>query len=465
MAPTPPSFIADFDSATAMVRATGAYLRGEDWPALGNPPWIEPIAAQANRLPTKAREKVFIAGGAMETTSPKKLGKIDIDAELGDWLEEEYPAGRRQAVAIGSSNGAAVHLHAALGAPWLPQTVFLPVRDEVHPDDPTEAMEHGLEPGRALLDANPDWQLHHMHDANQDRLMVRALTYFRVKRRSLGDRYERFVVDRLPPGGTILLMECHQRWGTTRLGDRHVFQHGAVGGATEEEFHEGSERVEEYLERYDSPVRRWDGPEPDTDSPEAEWGFEESLRDDVLRLARERRYRVRRIVFDDPYVLSPMVADLYRWWYRRRRIPSNRLIVSSFVVNDPYWTLRTGSVPFWMVFNMEPSLEAVTRYLDAREPFDDIHLALFQHGVEATGIAHPDEWREVLSRATRRGVPLGADLDEFPHDFAQFANYSDAYASIPARYPLPAPLSLAEFDEFLAQADLGDAVRVEDVEP
>jgi hypothetical protein len=326
-------------------------------------------------------------------------------------------------------------------------------------------MEKGIEPGRALLDANPDWQLHHMHDANQDRLMVRALTYFRVKRRSLGPGYERFIADRLPPGGTVLLMECNKRWGTTRMGDRHVFQHGAVGGATEEEFHEGSERVAEYLERYDSPVRQWDGPEPDTDSPEAEWGFEESMRDDVLRFARERRYRVRRIVFDDPYVLSPLVADLYRWWYEKRRIPANRLMISSFVVNDPYWTLRTGSVPFWMVFNMQPSLAAINRYLDERPPFDDIHLLLFQHGVEATGITDPDDWRKVLDRAQRSGTTLGADLDEFPHDFAQFANYSDAFRELPARYPLPAPLSLEEFDAFLDQAGHHEGVRIEDVEP
>jgi hypothetical protein len=70
---------------------------------------------------------------------------------------------------------------------------------------------------------------------------------------------------------------CRRSWHTTRVGERHVFQHGAVGGATEEEFHHGSERIAEYLERYHSPVRRWDGPEPDTESPEAEWGFEEAL--------------------------------------------------------------------------------------------------------------------------------------------------------------------------------------------
>ncbi|MFA9432961.1 hypothetical protein [Egicoccus sp. AB-alg2] len=461
---SPPSYVADFDSATAMAQATAAYLRGEDWPALGNPKLLEPPVSIANILPRKAREQIFIASGALETTSPKKMGDIDLDG-IGEWLLEEYPDRRYPAVALGSSSGAAVFLDAALGAPWLPQTVFLPVRHPVHPDDPTKAMEQGIESGRALVEANPDWQLHHMHDANQDRLMVRILTYFRVKRRNLGAGYEQFLADRLPPGGTILLYECRTTWKTTRIGERHVFQHGAVGGATEDEFHEGSERVEEYLERYDSPKRVWDGPEPDTLSPEAEWGFEEALRDDVLRLAKERRYTVRRIVFDGPDDLSPLVADLYRWWYRRRRIPANRLMVTSFVINDPMQTLRTGSVPYWMRFNMKPSLEALHHFLDEREPFDDIHLALFQHGVHAVGIPSPDDWKALLDRARREGSTLGADLDEFPHDFAHYAKYNRAMKKLPAQYPIPGPLSLAEFDEFLAQAPRYERTFVEDITP
>jgi hypothetical protein len=453
----PPDFIADFDSASAMVRATSAFLRGEDFPALGQSQAMKPFAAAANVLPRRLREKVFILGGVTETVPPRKVGGIDAE-ELSEWLLGSYPDRTYPAVAIGSSSGAGTHLHTAMGIPWLPQTFLIPVGQKVHPDDPSEAMELGREPGRALLEANPDLQLHHMHDANQDRLMVRALTYFRVKRRTLGPGYERFLAERLPPGGTILLMECRRTWNTTRIADRHVFQHGALGGATEEEFHEGSERVADYLERYDSPVRRWHGPEPDTVSPEAEWGFADELRDDVERVARERGYRVRRLIFEEPESLSPMVADLYRWWYARRRIPANRLMISSFVVLEAYWALRTGSVPFWMKFNMRPSLEAAERFLQAREPFDDINLMLFQHGVEAVGLPSVDEWRGLFRHARRHGGFLGTEPDEFPYDFAQFARYHDAVQRIPARYPLPSPLSMEELDTFLDQADAYEGV-------
>jgi hypothetical protein len=446
---SPPNYIAAFDSASGMAQATAAFLRDEPFVALGNPPALKPIAKRANILPSKVREKLFIVSGALETVSPRRLHRLDFDA-VGEWLSEEYPEGPYPAVAVGSSNGALVHLYAALGIPWLPQTLLVPVRQRVHPDDPTEAKRMGEEPGRRMMDAYPDLQLHHMHDANQDRLMVRTLTYFRVKRRELGEGYERFLRERLEPGGTILVVDCGVRWGTTEVGERHVFQHGALGGAAEEEFHHGSERVAEYLERYDSPVRRWDGPEPDGESPEAEWGFEPALLDDIERFADEHGYEVKRLSFDQPEDPSPFVADLYRDWYARRRIPSNRLIVSSFVVMEPHSTLRTGSVPFWMKFNMQPSLEALDRYLDGVEPYDEIFLMLFQHGVEAAGLPSVDEWRRVLGRARTRGETLGATLDEFPLDFAQYARYDDAITSkIAARHPLPAPLTLDEVEEFL----------------
>lgn len=459
----PPSFVADFDSASALTRATIAFHHGEDFPAMGNPPALQPLAAMANVLPRRLREQVFIVSGALETVDPDDAGSLDLD-EVGDWLHAAYPPGPYPAIAVGSSSGAGTLLHTALGAPFLPQTVFVPLSQRIHPDDSMRAMELGIEPGEALMAANPDWQLHHMHDANQDRLMARALTYFRVKRRTLGDRYRRIIDDRLATGGTILLMECRLRWHTTRIGDRHVFQHGALGGATEAEFHHGSERVEDYLARYDSPVRRWDGPAPDTDSPEAEWGFEQTLRDDVLDLARQRGIRVVRIVFDEPDALSPLVADLYRWWYRERGIPANRAIIQSFITMDPYWTLRTGSVPFWMTFNMEPSLEHARDYLASREPFDDLRLMLFQHGVEGVGSPDGRRWRtEVLDQARRSGETLGADLEEFPLDFAHYGRYHRQLKAIPSRYPLPPPLTVDQLLAYVAAHDGVDGVEVEDL--
>ncbi len=320
------------------------------------------------------------------------------------------------------------------------------------------ALEKGREPGRVFVEAHPDVQLHHMHDAAQDRQMVRVLTYFRYKRRTLGPGYERFLRERLAPGGTILLSECRASWSTTTVGSRHVYQHGALGGATEEEFHSGGPRVAEYLERHGSPVRRWDEPPRDGRSPEAEWGFAPALADDVERFAAEHGYRVRRLVFDLPDSLSPLVADLYRWWYDRRAVPLRRVFVSSFAITEPWWSMRTGSVPFCMFFNEENSLRRLTDYLDSREPVDDLVLSLFQNGVETIGQPPGEKWQRVLDRAARQGVYSGTHLDKFPYDFGQFASYEEALRDLPARFPVPAPLTWPDLQAFLTGAGEYDGV-------
>jgi hypothetical protein len=50
-------------------------------------------------------------------------------------------------------------------------------------------------------------QHHHMHDANQDRLLIQRMTYFRVKRLCLGEAYAQFLEESLAPGSTVILAE------------------------------------------------------------------------------------------------------------------------------------------------------------------------------------------------------------------------------------------------------------------
>lgn len=457
--PSAPEYIADFDSASAMLRSTSNMLAGRDFPALGQSRAMIPLAEAVNLLPKSARETVFALGGAFEGISPRHLDKVDAEA-IAQWCAKRYPQRQYPVVAIGSSNGALVHLSAALDMPWLPQTTFIPVRfPGSDPDQPKLALEFGKEYAPLLLQANPELQAHQMHDANQDRLMVSYMSYFRVKRRTLGPAYEAFLDQCLAPDGTILIVDCTRTWPTKRLGDRYVFQHGALGGATEKEFHEGSPRVEEYLERYGSDVRRWDSPEPDGESPEAEWGFEQAMGEDILRYAQSRGRRVLRLRFQEPHDLSPVVADFYRDWYARRGLRANRLLIECFVMHDPYWALCTGSVPYWMTFNMEPSLEAAEAYLGASEPYDEINLLLFNHGVEAVGFPKVAQWKNrVLKKARKRGRLIGVREDLYPRDFGALGRYSRAIQEIPSRYPLPGGIPLAQFEDFVQAR--GDTYKI-----
>lgn len=448
----PTRAIANFDSTTGMLRALMRYLRGHDFPSLGLETPAAAAAPLVNALPERLREQLYIWSGWREAIPPERLREVDAEAIAG-WMAAQYPRRRYQAALVGSASGAAVHLGAALGAPWLPQTFLVPVRRSgVHPDEPRAGMEWGATAAPALLARNPELQLHHMHDPSQDRLMIQRMTYFRVKRLRLGDAFERFLRERLAPGATIFLLECGLTWPTTRVGERHLFQFGALGGASPDEFHGGSSRVEEYLARYGSRRRRWDPPEPDGERPEAEWGFEPALRADVERLARERGYRVRRVVFGEPQDLSPFVAELYRFWYERRGLPANRLLVESFIVLEPFWTLRSGFVPYWTTFPVEPAADALERYLVEAAPYDEIRVMLFSHGTDSIGLAPIQRWRAVFGRARLTGGFVGVDERKFPRDFATFVRYHKELKRLGGRYPLPEPLSLAELDRFLVEA-------------
>ena len=455
----PARAVASFDSATGMLRSLARYLHGRDVPALGSAPaFMEPVLAglftAANHLPRRVKENLYSWSGWSEAVPARRLGDVRAEA-VAEWIVGHYPQRRYPAIIIGSSNGAAIHLAAALGVPWLPQTLLLPVRlHGLDPDEPIDDMGAAIQPARALLDANPKWTLHHMHDANQDRLMIRHMSYFRVKWTRLASSYRRFITDCLEPGGTVIVMDCGVRWPVTHVADRHVFQHGALGGATVEEYQAGSDRVTDYLKRYDSDKQRWQGPPPDGDAPEAEWGFEPQLADDVALLVRDHGYRLRRLSFTHPEDLSPLVAELHREWYRRRGVPTGRLLIESFLLMEPWWALRTASVPFWTVFNTEPSRRAAEDYLDdaeSTEPYDEIRLLLFSHGVDSVGLAGVEQWRRLASRARKVGTLVGVDDDAYPRDFASLIRGHRELAATRARYPMPGPLPLEDVDVFLRQ--------------
>jgi hypothetical protein len=231
-----------------------------------------------------------------------------------------------------------------------------------------------------------------------------------------------------------------------------VFQFGALGGATVDEMMHGGPRVDDYLRRHRSHRTRWDPPPPDGMSPEAEWGFAPALRDDVEDFARRHGYRVQRVVFEDPEDVSPMVADLYRWWYQGLGVADNRLVVDSFILMEPYWTIRTRSVPFWMVFNKEPSWHAVDRYLRGASSFDDVLITLFSHGVDSIGLVPIEQWRRLGQHAARGGGFIGVDERAFPRDFAVFVRYHFEFLrKIRAHHPMPPALTFKELTHFLRE--------------
>lgn len=388
-----PRGIARFDSATAMAQALALALRGQEVDSLSQSPLLDRAMPYVNLLPTRAREWVYSIGGMTEGIAKREAGRIDVEG-IAEWIGGLFPERCYPAAFIGSSNGALMHLAAALGAPWLPQTFLCPVRQwRMDPDDPKRGFAAGRPVVKALLETHPELSIHHMHDPNQDRLMLQTMSYFRLKLRRLPRSYRDFLVRCLPRGGTLYIGRCTLRWPVTRTSERSIFQFGAVGGATHDEYFHGGERTRAYFARYRSKRVRWDPPEPDDDAPEAEWGFEPALLHDLHALAREMGWRVTEVSFEDPEAMSFLAADVYQTWYRELGIEARRLVIDSFILMDPLATLRLRAIPFWSVFSVEPSVRSVERFLAEQPPYDEIDQMLFSHGTEGIGLAQLSDWR------------------------------------------------------------------------
>ena len=176
-----------------------------------------------------------------------------------------------------------------------------------------------------------------------------------------------------------------------------------------------------------------------------------------IELAHQRGCRVVRLCFDEPDGLSPVTADPYRAWNQRRGVAASRLLIESFILLDPCWALRTGAVPFWMRFNMGPSLDRVRRYLAEAGSFDEIYLKLFAHDTDSLGLPSIADWRTVLDQARTRGAFLDVDESAYPAHFARYARHDETLRKLSPVYDLPDPLSV---DAFARLLPAGEAARL-----
>lgn len=460
-----PRYIVDLDSATTELHAVANFLHGKDLPSGGLVPPLKTLGGEAvSNLPNLAVETASTWAGWMNASSPDVLDSVRAET-MSRWVLSQYPRQQYPAAMIGSSNGAAVHLCTALGIPWLPQTLLLCLRHTHDPDAPKQVMEWAKVAAQPLLRNNPDVCLYQMHDPNQDRVKVPRVAYFRLKRTRLGERYKQFLVENLAPGATIFLLDCQYTWLATQVGDRHFFQVGGAGFLSSEDYFDHSPQIAEFLKQHNSAHQYWDVPTPDGRFPESEWGFDPALQQDVEEFADQHGYRVRRIAFEYPQDLSPFVSDLYRWWYQERNLlsvgnvsPANRILVESFVYQQPWWALRLGLVPYWATFNDRRSVAQLNDYLEHTNPFDEIYMNLFSNGIQGLGQASIEEWRSMFNWARKCGQFVGVNEQTYPGDLASFTNHYTQVKKLDGRYPMPAPLTLPQLDTFLEQ--MGDRYSV-----
>ncbi len=404
----PRKVVASFDSASVLHAALVAALNGRPFPHLGSSPVAAAGVRAAARLPWPLLRGIYARIGAAEGIDPNDLDRVDMAAVAASFADA-YPVRPYPAAIVGSTNGALTHLAAAMQIPWLPATVLVPVARVADADRPDLALDFGRRVAPRLLDGNPDVVLHQMHDAAQDELMVARMTYFRTKWATLPDAYARFLGARLSPGAPVIIADDRSQWPVVRVGSRHVFQNGGRGGLTPEQYQQ-----------------RGHGPSPDDHAPEAEWGCEPGLVAAVRQWCAANKHPCVLLAFDGPQAAAHPVAVTVRGWYAAHGRRTDRLIVPSFVLGDPWRTLQLAAVPYWAYFGVEEALQGFDAHLAEQPAYREILLLIFQHGAASPGYAGPDEWRAVARRHGARLRTIALREDESPHDIGLLGRYGPA---------------------------------------
>lgn len=441
-----PDFLASHDSATGLVMALSDFLKGKAFKGVGAVPANELYATIINSLPVPWRRKLYSWTGKISATPGKKTGQIDA-SNIDKWIYDIYPEKKYPAIAIGSCNGAMVHLCAAMGIPWLPQTLLITVdKGKNFPvDEPKQTIDWARDPADNFLKANPGWQLHHMMDPNQDRLRVKNIAYFRIKKLELGEWYQKFIEERLAPGGQLIIVDCDFKWPVKKMGDRHYFQFGGAGGLKPEEYYQGSPAVKEFLKNSGTNLEKWDAPVPDTEAPEAEWGLEKSLVSDISKFADRKNIKKEKVTFDHPQDLSAAVAKIYCSWYSRNGKSTNRLLADNFNMISPYLSIKKNCIPYWLFFNVDNAAADLENFLSNSEGIDEIYMMILSHGKNSKGSTPILRWESIMKRANKRNAFVGTTPQEYPVDLAVYARYSkDLEKIVPEDHAFPEPLEPLE---------------------
>lgn len=447
--------IIQFDSSAALLKSLALFHQDLDFEKGGLSPdipfWISYLI---NRTPRVLRQYLYSWSGWIDAIQKNDLDQID-PQNIGEWVTSLYPPKSYNGAMFGASNGAAIHLAAALGIPWLPQTYLVAIRRMMNPDQIHKDIQWGEKTIRPFLQKHPCIHASQMHDPVQDRLMVSKMGYFRLKLIDLPNAFTRFLSEHLSPNKPLITIECNYLWPSLDIGKRHTFQLGGFGAIDPYEYLRGSNRTRQFLKKINSSVPHWETFKPSREIPEAEWGYFYQCHEQLLAITKRKQAPFYRLIFNDPEGLSDFTCDIYRWWYQKRnQFKSNRMLIENFALVAPYRIVQSGTLPFWLAFNTQNSCERLEAYLKKHRDLSYLYLLLMSNGVtEGIGLATIDQWQKVLKLASKEGRLIGVDEREYPLDFATFLRYQKELIKCLANgFPKPSPLTIEEVKEFIEQS-------------
>jgi hypothetical protein len=426
LAGAPDQLVHNVDLSTEMLRAGVHAVDGREW--------TEPLA----------RRRSWLARRLGTDAGIPRPRVADVRADIvAAWTVSGYRRSQYPVVVLGSPHASAMHLAAALGAPWLPAGFRLSVRcTAADAKRPQPALRQGRPIASYLLDADSDIAVYQRCDPVGQSAAADTTLDFYVKWTAVPAPLRRFLSERLAPGGTVILIRDCRSWPATQLDDGYRFQVGTVGsGMTWPDYCRQLRRMGDESGEDWSTDHPWSAPPPDGGDVDAEQGIHPGFLGDLRQWSGDRSRQLRIVAITDPGALSAAVADVYRSWLRAAGKTGNRLVIGCGTLLDPWHVVRAGLVPYWCPRPLYGDVEAMEYWLAGSEPYRSIDLLMDPPGRLSPRVVPRDRLSALPRFATDRGVVDPACRRNYPLGSVEPRHASRVLSEHPYDSPPPRALS------------------------
>ena len=438
-------------SSGATVLSAAAALRGDLFHPLPHLRRLAWAVRLTHQFPESwIRQGVSWASGR-SGMDPRRARTLYAD-HLAAWNVAQYeflPKDRQfEAIILGAPSGAAAHLSAALGVPFLSHTFLASFRSPGDPDDIFNYQRRGQELATPILENNPNLHVVNHYDPVHDRFLVGQVNHIRMKLLGIPHSYIDFIQRRLLPGGTLILLNNTQSWGQYTVGDRHTFQVGGLGGLKDHDYLHGRVFLNAWLEEVGSQHRGgWRLPKVWNSQSESEWGTLPRFGEAVHEFAHHYGMKIRSINGSHVHDFSRLAFFAWQHLYRRLGMEPQAVMVDGFAQINATAPTRSALLPLWLPFNCTDSREFLAEMVALFPRHLPILFQPWPSFSPGPDIAQRKDWDKAL--VGRQGQWLGADPHHYPVDLAALVNFTPALADWISHNPQPIArhLRLAELKE------------------
>lgn len=347
-----------------------------------------PVLGRHSGLSGLVRRGALVGDAWADAVPGDSADLVDADA-VAAWIAGRYPAAAYPGVILGSPHGAAVHLAAALGVPWLPTGFTL----HVHwPEGSTGDWEGALETGAPFVDqllaVNPSVTVRQVHDPVRRGALAGSTITLHVRFRTLPPAYREMIDRRLAPGGCALMLRDTRTWPVLGLGSGFSFQVGGPqSGWQPGAYSMANPSFATLLRQFDDDS--WTAFDPATPRRFTELAGDVEMEAEV----RELLPGSHRLLYPHPEALSACVADLYRDWLRRSGRGGDQCVVEAERLLDPWLVLTSGLVPYWCESGSARSVDGAEGWLAGSTRFTEIDVLPQPPGTLCDAHAGAAQWR------------------------------------------------------------------------